>query len=96
MFSLEESQGDLITTLSNDLKGGCGKVGVGLFSQVTSNRMRENGLKLCQGKFRLDVRKNFFSERVSIHWNRVPRGVVKSLSLDIFKNRVDVAVKGHG
>lgn len=58
---------------------------VSLFSQATSNRTQGKGLKLCQGRFRVDIRKQFFTRIVVKDWIVPPGEVAESPFLEAFK-----------
>ncbi|KAJ7408008.1 hypothetical protein BTVI_60909 [Pitangus sulphuratus] len=80
LFSLEKWRlnGDLIAVYSFLVRRR------DFFSVVTRDRTQGNGLKLCQGRFRLDIRKRFFIQKMVGYWKRLPREVVTALSLTEF------------
>ncbi|PKU47101.1 hypothetical protein llap_2596 [Limosa lapponica baueri] len=93
LSSLEKKRlrGDLTKDLQY-LKGAYKKAGEGLFTRACSNRTRGNGFKVKEGKFRLHLRKKFFTVTVVRHCNRLPREVVDTPSLEAFKARLDGAL----
>ena len=58
--------------------------------------MRGNNFKLKEGRFGLDIRKNFFPVRVVRPWHRLPREAVAAPSLEGLKARLDGAVSNLG
>ena len=66
--------------------------GAGLLSVVPSDRTRGNGHQLQHRKLHTNMWKNFFTVRVTEHWNRLPREAVESPSLEIFKTHLDTVL----
>jgi len=93
LFSVKRRRlrGDLLYA-HKYLKDGCQEDGAILLSVVPSDRTRGNRHKQKHRKFRLNMRKNFFTLRMTEPWNRLPRGVVESPSLEILKTHLNVVL----
>ena len=91
LFSLEKRRlrGDLIN-IYKYLRCEKQRDEARLFSAVCGDRTRGNGHKLKHRKFHTNVCKNFFTVRMTEHWNSLPMGVVESPSVETFKTRLDI------
>jgi len=70
------------------LKGGCQEEAARIFLVVPINKTTGNRHKQKHRKMQLNMRKNFFPLRVTEPWNRLPREVVDSPTLKIFKTHL--------
>ena len=88
-FSLGKRKlwGDLVVAFQS-LKEAYKRKGDRLFTWSGSGRTRGSGFKLEEGEFRLDVRKQFVTQRVVRQWHRLPREAVGAPSLEAFKSRL--------
>ena len=94
LFSLEKRRlrGDLIAAFQY-LKWAYRKDGENLFSRACCDRTRSSDFKLREGRFRLYIRKKFFTTRVVTHRTRLPKEVADTPSLETkFKARLDGAL----
>lgn len=85
-----------LIALCHCLRGGDRQVGIGLFSQATTHRTRGNGLELHPERLRLEIRKNTFPsplQRIVERLNGLPREVVGSPCLEVFKRAVDESLR---
>ena len=92
LFSLKRRLWEDLIAAIQYFKEACKKAGEGLFMRACSDRMSGNSFKLEEGRFRLDLRKKFFTVRVVRHWNRLSREAVDAPSLETFKARLDGAL----
>ncbi|XP_059575643.1 uncharacterized protein LOC132246527 [Alligator mississippiensis] len=95
LFSLRKRRlrGDLVAAYKF-ITGAQKGVGEYLFTKAPPGVTRKNGHKLADSRFRLDIRKNFFTVRVAKVWNGLPREVVLSPTLGVFKRRLDEHLAG--
>ena len=69
-------------------------LGKSLFPRALPGVTRNNGHKLAEGVFKLDIRRRYFTARVARFWNQLPREVVQAPTLGVFKRRLDEHLAG--
>ena len=64
-------------------------LGESLFPRALPGMTRNNGHKLAEGKFRLDIRRRYFTVRAARIWNQLPGEVVLAPTLGVLKRGLD-------
>ncbi|XP_059575306.1 uncharacterized protein LOC132245913 [Alligator mississippiensis] len=95
LFSLSKwrLRGDLVAAYKL-IRGDHQQIGRALFSPAPPGVTRNNGHKLMENRFRLEIRRQYFTVRVAKIWNQLPREVVLAPTLGKFKRRLDDHLSG--
>ena len=93
MFSLEKRKlwGDFIAAIQYTMEA-YKKNRERFFTRTCSDKTRGNSFKVEESRFRLDIRRKFFTVRVVQYWSRFPREIVDTPSLEVFKTKLDEAL----
>ena len=95
LFSLEKRRLKGVTVVFSTLLRGIRGAGADLFTVVTSDRAREKGRELGQGRFSLSVRKRFFTQSIVRHWDRFPREMGTAPSPSEFEKGLNNMEQSH-
>ena len=79
----------------NYIKGRHVEEGASLFTAALETRTRSHGFKSRERRFHLNSRKPFLTGRAVCRWNKLPRRVVESPSLEVFRRRLDEHLSGE-
>ena len=95
LFSLHKRRlrGDLVACYKL-VRGDQQALGESLFPRALPVVTRNNGHKLAEGRFRLDIRRRDFTVRAARVWNQLPREVVQAPTLGVFKRKLDEHLAG--
>ena len=81
-------RGDLIETFK--IMNGIDRIARNKFFELnTGSRTRGHKFKLAKQRSRLEIRRNYFSQRVVNNWNKLPDNVINASTVNTFKNRLD-------
>ena len=88
-----KAEGDLVTVYKLT-RGDQKRLVETLFPLAPPGVTRNNGHKLLESRFRLDICKNYFTVRAARIWNQLPREVVLASTLGVFNRRLDAYLAG--
>lgn len=69
--------------------------GTNLFTLMTIGRTQGIGMKLIQGRFRLDIRKRLFTQKMAEYWNRLPREIITAPMLSSVQEAFGKGSQAH-